>query len=46
MIELIIFSAVGIINVIGVLILRKLIKDKPECVSKCCNINVIDNNNP
>ena len=45
MIEIIIFSAIGIIHIAGIILFRKLIKDNPECVSKCCNINIeVDDN--
>ena len=40
MIEIILLSTVGIIHVLGILIFRKLLKDEPECVSKCCNIDI------
>ena len=38
MIELIIVGTIGIVHVIGIIIIKKFIKDKPECVSNCCNI--------
>ena len=46
MIDLIIITSISIINIVGIIFMRYLIKKEPECVSKCCNVNIIDNNNP
>ena len=43
MIEIIILSTVALVNMIGLFVFRKLIKDDPECVSKCCNVEVAEN---
>ena len=40
MLEIIIISSLGVIHLFGIFILRKLLKEKPDCVSKCCNINI------
>ena len=40
MIEIILFSTLGILHLIGLVLFRKLLKENPECVSKCCNINI------